>query len=133
VRSVKEGGELDVMDGAVGAAPAGVDAGRLEAAAEYLRGEVLALRELGARHAELGSQIDLLRAERDAVANEYQKRYGELAGGHFVIDALRQLGMGRALNGSIAVRKSKRSAVKKARSSAHGAASAIDVMPPSAG
>jgi hypothetical protein len=126
-------GELGLVDDGEGVAPAGVDTGRLAAAAEYLHGEVVALSELGARHAELGSRIDLLRVERDAVANEYQKRYRELVGGGFVIAALRQLGMNRELSGPISGRKGKRSTVAKARISGRRGASAVDETASSAG
>ena len=78
-------------------------------AAEEMRREVLALNDLGARHAELCNQINTLGAERDALANEYQARYRQLAGGQFMNATLRQLGMGESLGGSMVAKKRRRS------------------------
>jgi hypothetical protein len=121
------------VDDGEGVASAGVDTDRLAAAAQYLRGEVLALSELGVRHAELGSQVELLSAQRDTLANEYKMRYRQLVGGNFVIDALRQLGMNHELGEPISGRKGKRSTVKKARVSGRRAAKAVDATTSSAG
>lgn len=103
-----------------GAAAAGVDVDVVQAAAEQVRREVLALNELGARHAELNGQIRLLTAERDTVANEYQARYRQLAGGGFMNSTLRQLGMGRSLGGPAAARR-RRPAMRKHRAPAQAA------------
>jgi hypothetical protein len=101
---------LTVDDADGGVIPAADSAGVIESAAEQLRQEVLTLNTLGARHAELNDQIRVLSAERDAVANEYQDRYRQLAGGQFMNATLRQLGMGESLDGSSAIKKRKRSA-----------------------
>jgi hypothetical protein len=100
--------ELRAAGGAVGG-----DVEVIEAAAEQVRREVLALKNLGARHAELRNQLRLLSAELDAVASEYQGRYRQLAGGRFINGALRQLGMGESLAGVAAGRKRRRVAARK--------------------
>jgi hypothetical protein len=109
-------GELGMVDELVSngdGAPASADVEVIEAAAEQVRREVLALKVLGDRHAELKSQVRLLAAELDAVANEYRTRYRQLAGGQFMNTALRQLGMGESLAGATAGRKRRRPAAKR--------------------
>jgi hypothetical protein len=108
-----------------GVASRGGDVDRLEAAAERLRREVFALKELGDQHADLGRQVEALNAKREAVAREYQKRYQELAGGRLVIHALRQLGMNGQLGG-VAAKKARR---KKASAHTPGASGSQSSTP----
>jgi len=107
---------MDELMVAADGAAAGVEV--IEAAAEHVRQEVLALKELGAHHAELNGQLRLLTAERDAVATEYLARYRELSGGQFLNTALRQLGMAESLGGAIVGKKRRRAAAKKTPSPA---------------